>query len=250
MGAYPTTIYVASPETKINYLWEKASNRLSKSLEIKTVEELENLPTIERNKFSVDNFEEGMVLIYNRIDDCYLKLSENIHQKFEDSKDRAIDYIVSLLGARKITRSVERVDCEKRILEVDGSLGYSVSDLEVKTKFSTEKRNSLAYNCTKDYAGKYSHDGYQKALDYCKSTGLIADPGIRDILRARDPQHPNPILRYTSHVSLASECEDAMDAAFSLNVLGGVFKLSASIKEVLSQKKSLTLSLDIEYSPI
>lgn len=240
------TIHVVSPERAVNYKWEKNSEKLSKNLELISIDDLESLPVDIRDKyFDVKHFEEGMVLILDSINQRYYPAKTSI-QEIPRNKDMAIDHIAALLGARKIVRSVVTVDVQKREFSADGSIRICSFNSNGSYTSSEKTKAEKQYAGTKSYVGNWSERGYNEALEYCKKTGLIYEPGIRQMLEDRKPGHPNPKLSEDYIVTLTNGVEEATEAAFSLNYIP-VFSLSANVKEVIETSRETTLKLRIEY---
>lgn len=240
------TIMVTSPEKSVNYRWEKESGKLSRDLQILSIDDLNSLPLdIRQKNFDVKHFSEGMVLVKDPINNRYIR-AEEANEKLPKLKNDAIDHIVSLLGAKRIRRSVIQYDEEKQELDASGNIkvfkmsasaNYSSVEIEAKKKeFTREKR----------FSGNRSVEGYNQALEYCEKNGLIYDPEIRQILEDRAPSHPNPVTSDSYKITLTSESAKAMEAAFSLSYLG-CFSLSAAVKESISIKRMVIIEFEVEY---
>ena len=240
------TIHVVAPEHAVNFKWEKGWDKVSKNLELKSIDELNSLSLSDREKyFGISSFEEGMVLILDPINKRYYNATSAVDE-IPQNKNRAIDHIASLLGAKRIERKVVHYDLKKRELAVDGKLNVHAVSANASYKESEKMKTENRFSGIKEFKGNLTMDGYQKAKDYCEQTGLIHDPAIRRMLEDRNPNHPNRILKESYNVKLTDEVEGAMEAAFSLSYLK-CFSVSAKICEVISTERCTELSLEIEY---
>ena len=241
------TIHVVSPEKAVNYKWEKNSERLSKSLSIKSIDELNSLPVeIRRKYFQVPSFEEGMVLVLDRINDTYYPIT-SAKDILPQNKNRAIDHIAALLGAKSIVREIVTRQIAKRQFDASGNIRI----LKVKAEGSFSEQEKILqekkYTGKKTFPGNRTEEGYNLAMEYCTQTGLIYDPEIKRMLEDRNPNHPNPISTEEYTVSLTDEVEQLTEYAFSLKYLGGAFSLSAKVSESLENSYEMSLGLKIDY---
>lgn len=239
------TIHVVSPEKAVNYKWEKGSEKL-KNISILSVDELNALPVETRNKyFQTPVLEEGMVLILDRINNTYYPIA-TAKETLPQNKNRAIDHIAALLGAKSIKREIVTRQTSKRKFDASGNI--QVVLFKADSNYSKQEKEMMEkkYTGQKSFAGTRTLDGYNQAVAYCKQTGLINDPGIYSMLEDRNPNHPNPILAEEYAISLTNEVEEITELAFNLTY-GTIFSLSGKINEALESSHEMTLSFNVEY---
>ena len=240
------TIHVVAPERVVNYKWENEWKNVSRDLELRSVDELNSLPTEIRDKyFDVPSFQEGMILILDRINNRYYSVS-NAADEITQNKDRAIDKIAALLGARSIEREVIHFNTKKRELSADGKINVWKVNASASYKETEQQKIEKRFKGVKEFRGNHTREGYQQALNFCKETGLIYDPAIKRMLEDRNPDHPNPLLSESYNVTLTNEVENAIEAAFSLSFLK-CFSVSANVKEAISTSRTTELKIRITY---
>lgn len=241
------TIHVVSPEKSVNYKWEKGSDKLSRDLRIVSVDELRSLPKEVRSKyFQTYVFEEGMVFVLDKINERYYPI-ENANDELPQNKNRAIDNIAALLGAKSIKREIISRKSYKREFDASGNLKIIKFSADASYSTKYKEQEEKRYTGTKTFLGNYTKEGYEQALQYCKKTGLIHDPEIRRMLEDRDPTHPNHIISEEYEISLTNEVEQMTECAFSLKYLGGVFSLSGKVNESIENSNEMRISFKIEY---
>lgn len=142
-------IHVTSDEKSRNYKWEKDSEKISKNIEIASIDDLQRLPLdIRRKMFSVPDIEEGMVFVKDPFSDRYYLASE-VADKLSDNKYNALSRIAMYLGAKKIIREIESVKTKSREFNskvgvtykvVDGGLDINSSSTDLYKKRYTRKK--------------------------------------------------------------------------------------------------------------
>lgn len=238
------TLHVVSPERAVNYKWEKDYNKLSPNLSIISIDELNALLPEKREKhFAVPAFEEGMVLVWDKISKKYYSI-DKAKVELPVNKDRAVDHIASLLGARKIKRSNATSKHYKREFDVNGNVKM-LFDAEGSYKHTHTENLTHKFEGEKAFKGQYSEQGFNKAVEYARECGLYNDPAIKAMLDSRNPKHPNRLLSEKYHVTMTSEVEDLSEFAFSVKFLG--FGLSTKVEEAISSSEKIEVFLEIEY---
>lgn len=216
-------------------------------MSIKSIDELSALPIAIRNKyFQVPAFEEGMVLVLDRINGTYYPIT-TAKDILPQNKNRAIDHIAALLGAKSIVREVAKRQTSKRQFDASGNITIVKVSAESSYSKSEREQQEKRFTGKKTFPGNRTIEGYKQALEYCTQTGLIYDPEISRMLEDRNPNHPNPMLSEEYTVSLTNEVEQITEFAFSLKYLGGAFSLSGKVNESLENSYEMSLGLKIEY---
>lgn len=239
------TLYVVSPERVINHKWEKNADKLSRNVKLISIDELNALlPEKREQNFAVTAFEEGMVLVFDKITNKYYSI-DKAKDELPLNKDRAIDHIAGLLGARKITRSICKNQTSKRELSVNGEVQIKLFEADGSYKHAHLEKRARKYIGERIFPGQYSEQGFNMALEYARKCGLYEDAVVKSMLDSRNPKHPNRLLREKYEVSMTSEVEDLSEYAFSVKYLA--FGLSAKVEEAVSTSETIEVSLEIEY---
>lgn len=240
------TLHVVSPEEAVNLKWEEEWNRVSKNLELKSVDELNSLPAETRKQyFDVPSFEEGMILILDPVNKRYYPAS-TAYKKIPMNKFLAIRHIAELLGAKSILRREVHIEQKTRNLDTEGEV--KITDFKADVSFSKEEKEEAVKDIEQitNCPGIYLPDGYRQAEEYCKQIGLFYDPEIKDILDSRHPSNPNRRNRHVHRITISNDIEEGMEAACSLNYLK-YYSLRAQVKEHISKSQMIRLELIIEY---
>lgn len=240
-------IHVTSDEKSRNYLWERDSDKVSKNIEIVSVDELQSLPFEARRKmFSVQDIEEGMVFVKDPFSSRYYLASE-VADKLSDNKYNALSRIAMYLGAKRIVREIESVKTKSREFNSETGVTYKVVDVGLNIHSSSTEGYKKRYNKEEIFDGIATESGYQKAVEYCEKTGLIYDDSIQYLLEARNPKNDNKKRHEDIRTEITSECENSLDIAFSLNVLKGVFSLNAKCEHFMKMTDQVIVHSRIEF---
>lgn len=240
-------VHIVSPEHAVNYMWEKNSEKLPRNLEIISIDDVLALPSAYRNNYIAErNLEEGAILILDPIQKIYVPARE-AHNKLSESKFNALMHIASLLGAKKVSVKVDTYECQTREIRANGEIGYRISSMSTSMTESEKNTVNKKFSREKTFSGTYSTKGYTEAKRFCEEKSLLTDPTIRQLLEDRRPDHPNPLKKDVYSFELSSSSESALDIAFKLNILGGVFRIEANLNESISKSRKLSISTLFEF---
>ncbi len=240
-------IHITSNEKSRNYKWEKDSNKISTNLQIVSIDDIESMPLdMRREMFSVRDIEEGMVFVKDPVSDRYY-LSSGVADEMSKNKANAISLVAMYLGAKKVIREIDSIKTKTREFKSGVGATYKVVDMDFKANKSSYDAIKSKYASTEEFDGIASENGYQKALDYCKRTGLIYDPSFQYFLEQRNPENDNKKRVEDIRTEITSECDEELDIAFSLNALKGVFTLDAKCENSLKVTNQLTVHSRIEF---
>ena len=242
-----SVVCVASPEVARNYRWEADSQRLSAEVQVVSAEALDAMPEEWRMRnFGEREIGEGMVFVRDRVERRYVGAA-HAQELISQSKNNAIDHVAALLGAVRVSREMTAVEERHRTVGAGGRLGYKMVNAAGRLSEGERLRLSMRYTREKRFSGVRTEESYREAVDYCEATGLIHDPEIRHMLADRAPGNVNPILSDSYEISLTSECDREMNAAFSLSLLRRVFGLSPEVEAAISSTRLITVRCTIEY---
>lgn len=239
-------LHIVSPERAINYKWEENADKLPSGLQIISIDDYNSLPdSIKRSRFGNVNLND--VLILEPYTKRYIAAPQ-AEQEFFKGKFNTLSNIARLLGATKVEYKFKSFDETKRELNANGEISCRSVDVSGSYAEQHRERYKSLYEKKRDYPGDYTLEGFKEAEKICKDTGLIYDPGFKDLLAQRNPKHPNPLKKETFRIELSSELNNSFEIAFNLNILKGVFSLSAGMSESISSFKKLVFETNLEFA--
>jgi hypothetical protein len=239
-------LHIVSPERAINYKWEENADKLPSGLQIISIDDYNSLPdSIKRNRFGNVNLND--VLILEPYTKRYIAATQAEQESFNGKFD-TLTKIARLLGATKVECKFESLEEKKRELNANGEISCRFVDVSVGYAEQHRKQYKSLYKKEKHYPGDYTLEGFKEAEKICKDTGLIYDPSFKDLLDQRNPNYPNPMKKETYHIELSREINDSFEIAFHLNILKGVFSLSAGMSESISSFKRLVIETNLEFA--
>lgn len=242
-----SVIQISTPARSRNYVWEENSKYLPRNLEIVSIDDIEALPIEKKHElFSRKDIEVGDVFVKDEIRGQYLPI-EDARDMMRKSKDEAIDYVAGLLGASLIKRELLIVDEKIKKVEYDASGNYKVVKADVSLSKEDKEKERTRSEYEQKSPGQFTREGYDKAVEYCKTHGLINDPDFRRLLENRHPDHPNKLKSSVYSFELTRECESLMDIAMGLNVLKDVLKLSAGFHSSTEVSRTIKLKVTFEF---
>lgn len=116
----------------------------------------------------------------------------------------------------------------RKVVSYDHSVGVDTG-LDLKKKKQLQSSASF-------YGGKYTVEGYNRAVEIAKETGLYQSDDIRSLLEERNPNHPNPLKRKAYQVDVVSDLKANVDVAT---------KMQASIGKILGA--NLDVNVDAAF---
>lgn len=156
--------------------------------------------------------------------------------------------IARLLGCVKFEWSVELKDRQDRTLDANlnvGASAYGSLNASEKTKYENELKTQLKDSISNTPIKKLSQKGiikdYEKAKKRVREYGLENDIQLRTLINSRSPEDQYRTSKKEVELEISRDINDYGDYAFSLNVLGDVFTMSADLKEAVSKRKKVHL---------
>lgn len=240
-------LHVTTDERSRNWEYDENASKLSREVQIVSID---NIPSIRKKGVILPNrgIYEGDVLIKHPYEDNnYIDASKAAFE-IRFSKYSLISEIAQMLGASgyEIEEAIESV--EERIWDANGNLEYKIVKAEVSIKDEKTLKKTLGTSIKDMYTGKgtISKASFDKAVDFAKNHNLWEDGMIRSLIRKRIEQE-NPLLEEHLHFDVTKEANERLDAAFSLNCLGGTFALDASLNKTLAKKETITLDIKFTF---
>ena len=183
----------------------------------------------------------------------YVKIQDIEITYYQDWMELMSD-IVRLLGGIKFSWFVELTDRQDRILDANLNVGvptYGSLNATAKTKYENELMTRLNVASSFTPSKKISKRGiiadYEKAIKRVQEYGLENDIQICSLIHSRSPQDQYRQSHKRVDIEITRDINDYGDYAFSLNVLGDMFSMTAGIKDAISKRKSIHLIFEIDF---
>lgn len=242
-------ICIVEAERSINWRWEQNVNKIMSGVQI--VSEDDFAAIIKENRYQVDcigHIRAGTTLMKHPfLKDRYLDINSAEDILFRD-KLNCMATIAKLLGVTRFEAKAMFLEEGKREMDILGNIGCKYVDLSAQYREIQNSKYSKTYCRKETFCGNVlNREAHDKALERAKSYGLYEDADIAYLLEQRNPKDENRLSSQEIKVELSRELNNSLDCAFSLNVLGGVFSLSANFKEITSQKKTVILETFLEF---
>lgn len=243
-------INVVTDEESINYRWYPNSGQLNSNVQLVSVEQLSDLLRSAGTDTNVptSRVTKGDILLRNPYNNSYVLASE-AESNFIQSKIIAIEVLSAKLGAKRVKGTCELASWEKRDIDANGQLKYGIVEGDARVALNENKRVASKYTLEADYDGHASSEsGYEDAKAYLLASGLAGDPDACAIVEGRNPAKGNQMRRRQYHIEMSSEMNRLLDAAITVVPALPVLLLNTSIHSALSTKKTVVMTLDIEFS--
>lgn len=154
-------------------------------------------------------------------DKVYIELNEQVEDNIVLERVNRISTIISLLGGKRmqvLATSLKLNDINKSI---EGSIKgeQPVGTVEVSGTRSMEEKKSIENDIKYEVIwipGNYTVDSYEQAKKLVEKYRMDNDTSISDIMRQRDPSHPNPMKHKTLHVDVRNDLERLRNIAIDL----------------------------------
>ena len=183
----------------------------------------------------------------------YVKMQDFEMTYYQDWMELMSD-IARLLGCLKFTWSVELQDRQDRILDADLNVDapiYGSLNTSAKSKFENEIKTRLcvdsSFKATKNISQKGILADYEKAKARVHEYGLDNNIDIRMLINSRSPNDQYRQSHKKVDLEVSRDINDYGDYAFSLNVLGNVFSMTADLKDAVSKRKNVHLIFEMVF---
>lgn len=206
---------------------------------------------------STPHLQEGLVLTKepNRL--AYYYRTDETDCRVINERCLAIEAILSYLGGKEFKYSETSSFRSRRTVGVDVNAGFKKGGIDVGNQTGVDTDENIGQSGDKTVAalwdGKYTKDGYNRAVELAKVNGLLSDPAIAALLEQRTPQHPNPISRQEYHVNVTADLDKNVHVLedISANLKGkikGNLKVDVNTSRNLDQQS--TVDFFVSFGPI
>lgn len=243
-------LHFTTDERSRNWVYDENASKLSREVQIISINKVPEI-----RKMGIDlpgrRILEGDVFIKHPYEEgVYIDASKAVDQ-IRLSKYSLISELAQMLGASsyEIEEAIESI--EERQWNAEGNLEYKVVKANVNIKNEATLKKTLGISISDTYPGRgvVSEASNKKALTFAKQHNLWEDGMVRSLIRKRQEQE-NPLLEEHLHFDVTKEANERLDAAFSLNCLGGLFSLDASLNKTLSTRETITLDIKFTFPSI
>lgn len=240
-------IHITSDERSINWEWEKDSDKVDKKIQFVSINDI---PMIRNNsdiQFPVVS--ENDVLIKHPFEpNTYLSIDDACNEIRID-KFLKIGEIAQCLGAKGyiVKEATERI--ETRCFDANGGIDHRQvgSDLNIKKEETWKEKLGIEISDRFGGCKKITEKSYLEAKELAIKYHLENDSAIRSLIRMRDPSKENMLTNSSIRCEMTKELNSALDIAFSLNVMPGVFSLDANVKKTLERKETIILDILFDF---
>ena len=237
-------IMLETEEHSVNYKWH--GNKVNPNVQVLSIDEFSNwLKDGNHDTLVPRHCQRGDVLVehpYRK--GSYIRIDE-IEDMFFKAKGFIVSDIARLLGCKEFDWNIEVGSVHERVTSAEGEVTYkAVAEFkgEMKHTYEEEVKSKLSLNQT--MSGGITQDSYERAKEKAEEYNLWGDDQIRSLIEGRNPNEQQ-ITSRTIRVELSKETNDAMDIAFSINVLP--FHGNFKYKEVVKYKKQVILVCSMKF---
>jgi hypothetical protein len=169
----------------------------------------------------------------------------------------AIEAILSYLGGKEFRYSESSSFRSHHKVDVDVEAGFKKGGIEGDN--STQVNTDVAQGAIGDksvtalWNGKYTKEGYARAVELAKANGLFTDPAISTLLEQRSPKHPNAILLQEYHVNVTADLDKNVHVLEDISAnLKGKFRGNLKVDVQTSRKIDTRSTVDffVSFDPI
>lgn len=185
------------------------------------------------------------VLIAHPYKENYFISIEDSDEIIQREKLNNTSDLARLLGAKKFeVLSISQLETKKEYdLDIDGKL--KINTLKVNVNKNIDEQTKKTYSLSNQYPG--AKPDFEKALIKLNEYGLNIDPEVKALVQSRNPNDSNLLSSQKITLKTTSEINESLDTASSLVALGGILDISASFKNRISSRKSMELTINIEF---
>lgn len=183
----------------------------------------------------------------------YIKMQDAEITYYQDWMELMSD-ISRLLGCVKFSWSVELKDGRTRTIDAGLNVSvpvYAALDASYKKSYEDELKTKLKVDSdikpSKTLTKKGIIADYEKAKMRVEEYGLANDIQIRSLINSRSPYDQYRLSHKKVELEISRDINDYGDYAFSLNVLGDVFSMSADLKDAVSTRKKVILTFEMFF---
>lgn len=185
------------------------------------------------------------ILISHPFKENYFLNIEDNDEFIQREKLNNTAHLAQLLGAKKF--EVISIFQEENTIEVDFEANgkLKLNSLGFNRKKNTDEKTEREYKLINKYPG--SNPDYKKALEKLNEYGLTIDSEVKALVESRNPSNVNLLSSQIISFKTASEINENLDIAANLVILGGVLDISSNFHKRISSRKSLELTIKIEF---
>ena len=203
------------------------------------------------------HLQEGLVLTKepNRL--AYYYRTDETDCRVINERCLAIEAILSYLGGKEFKYSETSSFRSQRKTDVDVNVGFKKSGIDIgnQTDVNTSEKQDQSGDkiVAALWDGKYTKEGYMRAVELAKVNGLLSDPAIAALLEQRTPQHPNPIYRQEYHVNVTADLDRSVHVLEDISAnlkdkIRGNLKVDVKTSRKIDQQS--TVDFFVSFGPI
>lgn len=236
-------IRVSKDEEARNYKFYPEAARL-KNVQVISIDDLDEYR------------KEGYIIPMNVVEGSVLALHPFHPQKYIDINEaeneiirEKINYIgdiAQLLGARTVNGHVVSMDVKEVVWDASGGVKYKGVGAGFSGLSKKKEAEQYDYKLERMFSGERSLEGYNQAKKKMEEYGMDKDVEIKTLVEMCNPIRNNLIKVHKVHVDISREVNSSKEFAFTLSALE-IFKLDATVKNCVSELKTLKFECLIEF---
>ncbi len=175
----------------------------------------------------------------NTLVDSNYDMQSYIEEKFGDYA-----VILNYLGATEQVLKAKITKRQTRTIEANGKI-KSKAKFSLKGAFKrlTTDRFEVCYSLIINSKGGVNYEGAKK---YAQEVGLENDPFVKMVLGLQE----KPVKSLRADKVISKDYTDIFDAAATLQLMDGVFKLDGDFCKKVSSKEEISICQDLKFSKI
>lgn len=240
-------IHITSDEHSRNWKYDQNHKKVSNRIQIVSIDDIPSIRSL--NIQLPSHLYEGDILVRHPYEKNTYIHASNAAFEIRFSKYCKIREIAQKLGAEGCIIEEAIEDIEERSLTINGDVSYNMikSSLNIKEKDALKK--AMGINIKNKFDGKriISAESYAGAIELAKEYDLWNDSMIKSLIGMRNPNQENQLIEDSLRFNMTKEANSLLDAAFSLNVLNGIFNLDIALNRELLQRETIILDINFVF---
>lgn len=192
----------------------------------------------------------GQTLIRSPYDKTIYWDIENYEENVARQKASVLLQIAQLLGAKEYEYTSNLKSMQQRSSDLNADGTYKVVSVEASVKKQEEERIAGSYSDHDVFPNppeRPSQEEYEEAIKIAKEAGLYGEPDVKSLLELCNPFKRNRLGPRKVKISASTEATKALNMAFGLTAMEGIFKLDAGFKRSTKYIKSIQMTFTFKF---
>ena len=212
--------------------------------------------------YALPPFKEHTIYTHHPFKKEYIVMDEQYAENMVLFRINQIEVILSYLGAKNFHVLDSSIQTNRRNTEVNVNLDGEYKGVgnpkiggEVGVGVNNNHGDEIGSTTAVDtgWKGFYTIEGYQRACEIAKQSGLDNDSTIQSFLEERNPAHPNEILKKEYHIDVRSDLDTLRNVSVDLKakvekVLSA--NVSVGFQSKVEEHRYNTFDFEVEFGPL